>query len=362
MLETIREFALERLRESGKDDVIHRRHTERMLHIAGSAHLQSEDIGERKQEFDRVLAELDEVRGALEWALVTDTVLAAELFTALEALLVTTAPPERLRWTKALLAHKDALPPELRARLLRTGAALFILSDERELGLELAEQALALFRELGDDWNAVELQARQIVDSAPRRDPDEVRRLVAEVRALDSSVRHPHVEPQMLSTLATLAERESNPEEARALYRQSIEAAEATGFVLWELWELTRLFDLELAEGRTEAAGAAGRRALLLARELQDRHLMLRTLTGLAVVAARHFDLDTAGRLWGLVLEELPRTTFFRRPERLYALAAHIADLTDDRFLTAVECGRSSTVEEAVALALREPESPQTVP
>ena len=361
MLETIREFASERFGDSGEADEVRRRHAERMLEIARSAHLRSEDVGEGKQQMEWVLAELDDVRGALEWALGADIALAVELFTRLEALLVTTAPPERLRWAHALLAHEASLPPELRARLLRTGGAVLILSGEPELGEERCDQARALFRELGDDYSAVEMQARFVVYSAPRRDPDEVRRLVSEVRLLDASVRHPHVEPQMLATLADLAARQNDLEEARALYRQSIDAAEATGFLYWELWQLTNLFDLELAGGTTEAAGAAGRRALLLARQLQDRRFMLRTLTGLAVVAARQSNLDAAGRLWGLVLEELPRAAF-QRPEVLYELAAPIADLTDDCFLAAVEVGRSSTIEEAVVLALGELEPPQTVP
>jgi hypothetical protein len=157
----------------------------------------------------------------------------------------------------------------------------------------------------------------------------------------------------MLSTLAELAERENDLDQARALYRQSIDAAAATGFLNWELRDLTALFELELAAGTTEAAGAVGKRALLLARQLQDPRLTLRILTGLAVVAAGQGDLDAAGRLWGLVLEELPRFAS-PRPEVLYELAAPIVDLSDNSFLAAVEAGRSSTVEEAVALALGE--------
>jgi hypothetical protein len=125
----------------------------------------------------------------------------------------------------------------------------------------------------------------------------------------------------------------------------------ATGFPNWELWQLTALFDLELVAGTTEAASAAGRPALRVARQLRDPQLTLRILTGLAVVAARQDDLDAAGRLWGLVLEELPRTAV-RPPEVLYEVAAPIADLTDDRFLAAVEVGTLSIIEEAVALAL----------
>jgi predicted ATPase/class 3 adenylate cyclase len=361
MLETIREFARERLAGSGEAEQIRRRHAERMLEIARSAHLRSEDIGYGEPEVDWVLAELDDVRGAMEWALTADIVLAAELFTTLEVLLATTAPVERLRWSDALLAHEGSLPPELRARLLRTSGSIVFLAGEPGLGRERVEQALALFRELGDDYNAVELQARLVVGWAHQRDPDEVRRLVAEVRSLDASARHPYVEPQMLRTLADLAARENDVEEARTLYWQSIDAAAATGFVNWELWTLTALFDLELEAGETEAAGAAGRRALLLARQLQDRRATLRTLTGLAVVTARQGDLDTAGRLWGLVLEELPRAAV-QRPEALYELAAPIADLTDAGFLAAVETGRSSTIEDAIALALGELERPQTVP
>jgi predicted ATPase/class 3 adenylate cyclase len=361
MLETIKEFATERLEESGDAEPVRRRHAERMLEIVRSAHLRSEDVAIGEQRPDRVLAELDDVREALEWALSADIVLAAELFTRLEMLLASTAPPERLRWAEALLETDASLPPELRARVLRTGSAVLVLSGEPELGQARHEQALALFRELGDDYNAVELQARFVVHHGPRTDPDELRRRVAEVRSLDASVQHPHVEPQMLSALAELAEREKNLEEARALHWQSIDAAVATGFVLWELWQLTALYQLELVGGTTEAARAVGRRALMRARELRDHPLTLRAFTGLAVVAARQGDLDTAGRLWGLVLEELPRAALLR-PEVLHELAAPIADLTDDVFLAAVEAGRSSTIEEAVALALGEFEWPQAVP
>ena len=355
MLETIREFARDRFEDSGEAEDVRRRHAERMLEIVRSAHLRSEDVVAGEPQIERVLAELDDVRQALEWALAADNVLAAELFTRLETLLVTTAPPERLRWADALLANSASLPPELRARLLRTCGSVSAVSGEPELGEERCEQALALFRELGDDYNAVELKARVVAHWSRREDPHEVRRLVAEVRLLDASVQHPHVEPQMLSTLAEAAKRDNNLEEARALYRQSIEAAAATGFFIWELWQLTALFDLELVGGTTDAAAAAGRRALLLARQHRDEQVTLGTLTGLAVVAAQRSDLDSAGRLWGFVLEEIPRGAV-RRPEALYELAAPIADLTDERFVAAVEVGRSSTIEETVAIALGAPE------
>jgi hypothetical protein len=51
-----------------------------------------------------------------------------------------------------------------------------------------------------------------------------------------------------------------------------------------------------------------------------------------------------------------------REPEALYELAAPIADLTDESFLAAVQAGRSTGIEDVVALALGDREPPQTVP
>ncbi len=76
MLETIREFALERLGESGREDDLHRRHAERMLRIALDSHL---GAGDTEGNIELALAERDDLRAALDWAEANDASFGLEL-------------------------------------------------------------------------------------------------------------------------------------------------------------------------------------------------------------------------------------------------------------------------------------------
>ena len=125
------------------------------------------------------------------------------------------------------------------------GDRITILQGDLEGGERCYSEALELFREVGDERNAVALLSRFAVHAGNRGDVDEARRLVAEVRALNESVGHPAVEPQMLSTLAMVAYWEGDLETAVGLSRHSSEAAGACGWELWELWQLA--WQVELA-------------------------------------------------------------------------------------------------------------------
>ena len=83
MLETIRQFAAERLDASGDAETARRRHAERMLTIARSAGL-SEDGAGLGFDLGAALAERDDLRLALDWASEHDVLLGLELAVALE--------------------------------------------------------------------------------------------------------------------------------------------------------------------------------------------------------------------------------------------------------------------------------------
>src|SRR5206468_11186373 len=76
MLETIREFALERLHESGRESDVRRRHAERMLQIALDSHL---GAGDTEGNIELALAERDDLRAALDWAEANDASFGLEL-------------------------------------------------------------------------------------------------------------------------------------------------------------------------------------------------------------------------------------------------------------------------------------------
>ncbi len=116
-LETIREFSAERLDESGERESISRRHAEFFLGVAESAGLLWES--ERPQQYDLVVADIDNLRAAIDWAAGRDVELALLIATALEAFWATVSPFEGARLLESLISGASGLRADLRARALR---------------------------------------------------------------------------------------------------------------------------------------------------------------------------------------------------------------------------------------------------
>lgn len=115
MLETIHEFALERLEESGEAEAIRRRLAGFVLALAQSANLT--DDAEGPQRADLVSPELANLRAVLEWSHTKgDIELGLRLAIALEYFWTATNPFEGRRWFDLLLEHAPQLPGDLRAQ------------------------------------------------------------------------------------------------------------------------------------------------------------------------------------------------------------------------------------------------------
>ena len=82
MLETIREFALERRDAAGEANALRRRHAEHFLALGETANLAAESDGPERAEIVR--AEQDNFRSAIDWAIDHDLELAFRLTIALE--------------------------------------------------------------------------------------------------------------------------------------------------------------------------------------------------------------------------------------------------------------------------------------
>src|SRR5580765_678217 len=184
MLETIAEFATERLAESGEADAIRRRHAVYFLALAESANLSIEALGRGPQRHDLVMPEQFNLRAALDWANDADVELGLRLAVALENFWITHDPAEGMRRFEALLVRADKADPILRARALRDYGGTSQMAGD----LERAEQAYAesgeLFKAAGDEAGLATIVFRFGVSAAWRGDVERAHALYEESRAM----------------------------------------------------------------------------------------------------------------------------------------------------------------------------------
>jgi len=306
MLETIREYAAERLEESGQMEALRRRHAEFVLELAVSANLGADAGGEQRH--DLIIPEQDNVRAALSWARDTERIeFGLGLAAALENFWITSDPREGMRWFDSLLGVGVEVSPRLRLRALLAFASSSYIVDEEQAARQHRE-ALALAQEQGDAGAAATILHRFANTAYEHGDLEEARRLVCESRELNRNAGSRKLEAQNLSVLGLIARRAGDPELARELLNESLAVSRETGFVWWEADTLGELALLEWEAGRPAEAETHGREALECFHRIRDRRGMVVSLAVLARVAHSCERPRRAGVLWGAVEAEEARS------------------------------------------------------
>ena len=157
MLETIRQYAKMRLVQQGQEATLRERHLDAYLAFC----LEAEPylIGPRLREWrERVDAELDNVRSAMEYSLAGSVEKGLRIAAALQwywharmNLLV-----ESISWFERLLAAEAAGPDDLRlapARRIARGKTINVVAHRGiDHGHKLAREAVEIFSQMGDDY------------------------------------------------------------------------------------------------------------------------------------------------------------------------------------------------------------------
>ena len=351
LLETIREFALEQLREAGEYDAVARRHFDFFAALAESAHLAA-DADDSPQP-DRVIKEADDLRAAIDWAAAAGEVeRATSLTVSLEQFWVASSPHEGARRLAVLLEHADELPPLLRARALRArGGSTFIVGDYAE-GARWHKAALAAFRELGDDARTAHVLLRQAIDAWHSGDLGRAKALAEESRALHSSTRD---EAEALYVLGNVAFTEGRGEEALELLSRSADLSGQVGLRWFQEGALLNYAEYALELGRLDEALAPAREVVETAHSMHDRRHVVFGLALLAWLAVERGELEHAGRLWGAVEAEAERAPVGQWEVEQDEYASHVVR-DDPAFKRGRAAGRSLTCDQAVDEALAQPD------
>jgi predicted ATPase/class 3 adenylate cyclase/DNA-binding CsgD family transcriptional regulator len=153
LLETVRQYALEKLGESGEADAVRTRHRDHYTSMAGQLDAPAGD--DYAQRIEQANIEIDNLRAAFSWSRESsDSELALALASSLQPLWQARSRlREGLAWFDAALGDVDAQHPGVAAaawaRALADRVALAVWLDDAD-SLEQAQRALTLAREADD--------------------------------------------------------------------------------------------------------------------------------------------------------------------------------------------------------------------
>ena len=152
MLETIREFASERLEASGAGEVTRRRHAEHFAMLAEAAEFELTGVDQERW-WLRLTDEYENMRVALSWACDRGEVtLALRLTSSLARYWWTRGHYEEGRgWYGAALSLPGEVPALLRARAVYGLGNMAFASGEIAEAIPLLEESLATFRDEGEE-------------------------------------------------------------------------------------------------------------------------------------------------------------------------------------------------------------------
>jgi predicted ATPase len=359
MLETMREYALERLAERGETDRRRDLHADYFVGLAERAGPERMTAPVERWG-ERLSAESGNIRAATRWLLDRPAPgQAARMAWALwNSWWLRWYLPDAVAWTEEVLKASDALSTE--ERMMATfvfGVSSWALGDDAN-GLPRLEEAYALAQELGDRVTIANVQAT--LGSATARSgrfeegEELVREALATYRALGVSSAGAHAAEAVFG-FSQVMQMQGRSEEALPLLEESVGWARGAGETMMLQIALMNLGQARLGVGDSAGAQAALLESLELADGLGDRGGSPSTLNALAAVARARDDPERGATLLGAAeaaRRSIGTTTWVRdwvaheRTEQALREA-----LGDDRFAAAFAEGAALTVPDARRVA-----------
>jgi len=401
MLETIREFALERLVQAGERAQAQERHLAYYVALAEQANsLRAGAALDRW--YARLDPELDNIRAARSWSRAALNRAEAELrlVGALWWFLEGMGHMAEVRaWLEAAVERRDGVVPQVQALVLLGAGELLMQNSEYRRATTMLRESLALYQ-ANDDAQGVarlhnylghlerlqghyaQVQQHQEAclsfyrgygDSKAIKgviwallmlgdvflDQCDYRRATAcfeEALAHSRSLEDKDGHGWALVTLGRVAYHQSNHALATQFYREALALFQAITYRYGISEVLSDLGDVAAAQGQHEAAMTYYRDSLALCKEMMGAHYIYKCLEGVAGVAGAHGQPERAARLFGAVarLRALSGTPIppVRRAAYDQAVAVTAAQLDPEAFRVLWAEGRAMTLEQDIAYAL----------
>ncbi len=297
LLETIRQYAREKLDDSADAENARGRHREFFLALAEEAgnQLAGPEQGAWLQQLE---TEHDNLRIVMEWAVTGDVNLGARLAKALWRFWELRGYwKEGLRWLEYYLSGGAALATDLRAAALDAAGNLASCQGDHNRAKMLFEEQLTLEQQLGgehgiaDSLHNLASVAWKHSDYGAARALEEknltIRRTLADKSAIAAS----------LHALGTFAHEQGDYPQAAALYEESLAIRRQLGDTRSIATLLNNMGNLAQTQGDSEKVRALQEESLAIRRKIGDKAGIAQSLNNLAVLAQEQADYNRARAL-----------------------------------------------------------------
>jgi predicted ATPase/DNA-binding SARP family transcriptional activator len=356
MLETVREYALERLAASGEEPQLRRRHAEYYLGLAETAEqeLHGSEQGRWLERLDR---EHGNLRAALAFALESgDGETALRIAAALRWFWhIHGHIAEGRRWTEAALARAGDAPELTQVKALNGAGIVAAEQGDHGAARRFFAQSLALARKLGRADRIAAALANLGNLALFEGDYEGARAHYEESVGLWREAENVGRTAATTENLGCVAMLEGDLARAIALFEESEALADKAGDIQQRASSKRALVRALVLEGELDRAAALADASLTLTIEVGERAGLAEGLDACAGLAAMRDDAPMAATLFGAADAVLESIGALRTPdhrpwyERVATLVR--SRLDDAAFARAYERGRELPPDEAVELA-----------
>jgi len=360
MLETIHEYADEKLEGSGEAEDLHNRHAHYFARLAAQAEPELFAAGQGYW-IARLRCDHDNLRAVLAWSLEgDDVVLGSQIVGALQEfwyreILIA----EGLRWTEHALEFSEDVPPRIRAKVNIAAGHLTYAQGDYEGCEHFYREALVLSQESGDDvgraWALIFLASNMGAF------PDEVEagiRLCQDGLVLFREFDDLSGITRALNVLGELWRLVGAYERARDAYEECLALRRQVGDKQRAATAMSNLSYVAMHQGDYVRAAALLREGLTMTVELNYKHTFGLGLAMLAGPVAASGQPERAARLFGASESILQDLGAILQPADKIEIDRYLDDvraqLNEKTFEKAQAEGRAMSFEGAIALALDE--------
>ena len=404
MLETVHEFAREKLQESAEAGEIKRTHAEYFLTLAEEAYPELKGANQLEW-LERLEAEHDNMRAALSWALERKE---AEVALRLGGALwwfwfVRGYHSEGRRWLQEALAIEVRGSPEVRAMALAGIGRLALDQGDLDRAQEACEEGLELLANEARETSEAKLWLLERLGwvAWAREEHEQATQLFEESLALSQQMSDTYWHATSLSNLALATHSLGDYEKATELYEQSMHLFREQGDKRRLATCLNNLAMVMCSQGDLRRAAKLIEESVALLRELGARvdvsiglcnlgwiallredigraadiykeslslswdtglnPVVQSTLEGFACLAGAKGEAERTARLWGAAqalheTKDIPRDIDFLAAADARISAVRLS-MEEEAWEEAWHKGRVMTLDEAVSYALKEEEA-----